>query len=212
MVKKLYNSKILEIGSGNGFFICYALKRGLNVTGIEPGTNYGFKGTLNRALNLLRHNSIQDPENYIVDAVAEDIPFNDNSFDIVISMAVLEHVHALNPSMDESIRVLKPNGFFLANVPNYSSFYEGHYNNFWLPFLRKKNAKFYVSKVLSRNPDFIDELIFISRKHFKKFLDSTATNGVVINHGSNGMLNYFFSRKANMTMRSEQIPLGKKFK
>ena len=39
-IDKLTSSKILEIGSGNGFFLCYALKYGLNITEIEPGKTY----------------------------------------------------------------------------------------------------------------------------------------------------------------------------
>lgn len=44
------------------------------------------------------------------------LPFNDHSFDIVLSSQVLEHVEDVNQYMKECYRVLKPNGFFLLST------------------------------------------------------------------------------------------------
>lgn len=91
-LERLKTIRILEIGSGNGFFLCYALKMGLNIVGIEPGKNYGYEGRYLRAVKLLKSNDIQNHERKFIDASAEDIPFDDNSFDLVMSVTVLEHV------------------------------------------------------------------------------------------------------------------------
>lgn len=48
-----------------------------------------------------------------VNAGSEDIPFEDNYFDIVTSFNSLDHVDDLNQSIAELTRVLKPNGVFL---------------------------------------------------------------------------------------------------
>jgi SAM-dependent methyltransferase len=155
--------KILEIGSGNGFSLCYGLLKGLDITGIEPGAQ-GFNGRYLRAKELLKINGVD--EKRLINATAEELPFEDNTFDAVFSVAVLEHVSDVEKAMSESLRVLKPSGILWANCPNYSSFYEGHYNLPWIPNMSKENAKKYV-KLFGRDPDFIDGLNFLTPKMFK---------------------------------------------
>ena len=46
------------------------------------------------------------------------LPFADNSFDLIYSWAVLEHVEHPQPLFDELYRVLKPGGWFCAWTPN----------------------------------------------------------------------------------------------
>ena len=170
--EKLLQSRILEVGSGNGFFLCYALKCGLNIIGIEPGKTYGFQDRYLRAVKLLEVNGIQNPERFLFDASAETLPFEDNSFDVVFSVAVLEHVQNLDKTMNESIRVLKPGGILWATIPNYNSIYEGHYDIFWIPYMNKKMSKLYVNKFFDRDPYFIDELNFTTPSMFEKYLNS----------------------------------------
>ena len=54
-----------------------------------------------------------------VDVVArgEAIPFADESIDVIISAAVLEHVEDLEQSVSEINRVLKPGGFVYIEIP-----------------------------------------------------------------------------------------------
>jgi len=175
---KLRTAKILEIGSGNGFSLCFALLKGLDITGIEPGERE-FNGRYYRARELLRINNVD--EKRLINAYAEDLPFEDNTFDAVFSVAVLEHVSDVEKTMSESLRVLKKGGILWANVPNYSSFYEGHYNLPWIPNISKENAKKYV-KLFGRDPEFIDGLNFLTPKMFK---------GNIYLYGY-GLLNYVF--------------------
>jgi SAM-dependent methyltransferase len=161
--------KILEIGSGNGFGLCYLLKQGLEVVGIEPG-QLSFDGRFQRALNLLELNGVRSASSHLLNAFAEKLPFEDNTFDIVFSVAVLEHVKDVERSMREALRVVKPDGLVIMNVPNYNSFREGHYNILWLPYLlaRKGIAKWYVRTIFRRPDYYIDELNFTTPGHFKK--------------------------------------------
>jgi len=51
----------------------------------------------------------------------DSIPFPDNSFDIVYSKSVLEHVFNTSNFISEARRVLRPGGLFLALTPDWKS-------------------------------------------------------------------------------------------
>jgi SAM-dependent methyltransferase len=55
----------------------------------------------------------------IVDVKADilDLPFADNSFDVILCNHVLEHIKEDKKAMQELYRVLKPNGFGVFQVP-----------------------------------------------------------------------------------------------
>lgn len=63
--------------------------------------------------------------------VGEALPFKDNSFDMVISNAVLEHVFDPFKCAQEIVRVLKPGGRLIAGVPFLQPIhgYPHHYYN-----------------------------------------------------------------------------------
>jgi hypothetical protein len=63
--------------------------------------------------------------------VAEELPFTDNAFDAVISVAVLEHVRQPFKAAAEIVRVLKPGGTLFCCVPFLQPFhgYPSHYYN-----------------------------------------------------------------------------------
>jgi SAM-dependent methyltransferase len=63
--------------------------------------------------------------------VAEELPFKDNAFDAVISVAVLEHVRDPFRAAKEIARVLKPGGKLFCCVPFLQAFhgYPNHYYN-----------------------------------------------------------------------------------
>jgi ubiquinone/menaquinone biosynthesis C-methylase UbiE len=53
------------------------------------------------------------------------LPFEDDSFDTVLSCGVLEHVEDPDASLDEIRRVLRPSGtFYVTNLPNRFSYTE----------------------------------------------------------------------------------------
>ena len=54
-------------------------------------------------------------------------PFPTSYFDVVYSSNVLEHVNEPPKVIGEIIRVLKPGGHAQIVVPNYGSWWEGHY-------------------------------------------------------------------------------------
>lgn len=58
--------------------------------------------------------------------VDHTLPCPDDSFDIVVTNMVIEHIADPPPSLAEIARVLKPGGLFLALFPTRDTWYEGH--------------------------------------------------------------------------------------
>jgi ubiquinone/menaquinone biosynthesis C-methylase UbiE len=94
----------LEIGSGTGYFSLNLLQAGVmshaTCTDISPGMVDTLRGNAER-LGL-------DVETAV--AGAEDLPFEDASFDLVLGHAVLHHLPDLERAFGEFLRVLRPGG------------------------------------------------------------------------------------------------------
>jgi ubiquinone/menaquinone biosynthesis C-methylase UbiE len=56
----------------------------------------------------------------------EELPFEDNSFDAILSFDVLEHVRSVGKTLDECYRVLRPQGQMFLVFPSYWHPYEHH--------------------------------------------------------------------------------------
>jgi len=105
---------ILDAGCGTGRNLLYFLKSGANVFGVDQNQQ-----ALSRLIDIagaFPHINLE--ENFKV-APVEDLPFAPESFDLVISSAVLhfaenqQHFEAMLNSM---WRVLKPGGYFFCRL------------------------------------------------------------------------------------------------
>jgi len=138
----LRGKKLLEIGSGFGIFNAIARKEyGIDAWGVEP-SGEGFDKTYELSLDILKENGLDG--SVIKSTVGEALPFPDESFDIVYSTNVLEHVANPKKVLEEAIRVCKFGGIIQIVVPNYGSFYEGHYAVPYLPYSPKWVFKFFL--------------------------------------------------------------------
>lgn len=156
--------KLLEIGSGFGSFLVHASQSGLYAVGLESDKERALISRSLLALNKQKNDSI-------VGGFGEHLPFPTNTFDIVYSANVIEHVISPSEVFGETLRVLKPGGVLQFVVPNYGSWWEGHYAIIWLPNLPKKLARIYV-RLLGRNPDQLNELRLINRASLERIIAS----------------------------------------
>ena len=111
LVKALGGSKgrsfgdALEIGSGTGYFSLNLVQLGvierLTATDISPGMLKQLASTA-EALGL--------EDVTTVETEAETLPFEDESFDLVLGHAVLHHIPDLDKAFAEFRRVLRPGG------------------------------------------------------------------------------------------------------
>lgn len=148
----LREKKMLEIGSGFGTNLAVCLAEfGVDGYGVEPG-GVGFGQGLIASRKLLAANGL-DPER-VIDSTGESLPFPDENFDIVYSANVLEHTESPEKVLQEAIRVLRPCGLLYMEMPNFLSYFEGHYMVVEPPILGKQLLAWWVSFVFGRDPAF----------------------------------------------------------
>jgi ubiquinone/menaquinone biosynthesis C-methylase UbiE len=95
--------KILEVGCGAGTDSIEFARNGACVTSVDLGEDQIAMTKLNFHLNKI------EPE-AILQANAEDLPFEDSTFDYVFSFGVLHHTTDTQKAINEIYRVLKPDG------------------------------------------------------------------------------------------------------
>ena len=93
--------RMLDVGTGEGQMARAAAKLGLEVVGVDP-TSAQVDEARARAGGPLYGR-----------AVAEDLPFRDESFDVVVATLVFEHIVGYRQAIAEVARVLEPGGRFL---------------------------------------------------------------------------------------------------
>jgi SAM-dependent methyltransferase len=142
--------RLLEIGGGIGLLQAIARTEGIQAFSVEPET---FNCQLAR--DVLQ--SYRMPQTWVAQSVGERLPFPDETFDIVCSFLVMEHVRDPRCVLSEAARVLKPGGYLHFVAPNYGSIWEGHYNFLWIPNSPRWLAKVYV-RLQGRRSNFVDTL------------------------------------------------------
>jgi SAM-dependent methyltransferase len=100
--------KALDVGCGEGRF-CRMLKlHGVDVTGIDPTPA------------MITAARARDADGAYLEAMAERLPFADNSFDLVVSYLSLIDILDIHAAIPEMARVLNPGGALL--IANLNSF------------------------------------------------------------------------------------------
>ena len=144
--------RTLEIGSGFGTNLAVWIKHfQVDGYGVEPGGT-GFDQGFIASQKLLAANGI-DPQR-VVDGTGEALPFHDETFDIAYSANVLEHTSDPERVLLEAMRVLKPGGLLHMEMPNYLSYFEGHYMVYQPPIIWKPILAWWVRFACGRDPGF----------------------------------------------------------
>jgi len=96
------NQKILDVGAGHGAFSKTLYEDGFNVSACDF-----------------------NPENFYFESIeckradiTKQLPYEDNSFDVVLVIEVMEHIHDHVTLFQECHRVLKKNGIMFFSTPN----------------------------------------------------------------------------------------------
>jgi ubiquinone/menaquinone biosynthesis C-methylase UbiE len=98
--------RILEIGCGIGTVVHELSEKGHDIIGIDisgEAIEYGRKKYGEISLEV---------------QAAETLPYEDESFEVVLSFDLFEHIAEIDKHISEVRRVLRPDGYYLFQTPN----------------------------------------------------------------------------------------------
>ncbi|AKB76258.1 hypothetical protein MSLAZ_2997 [Methanosarcina lacustris Z-7289] len=111
----------LGCGKGDSFNLFSSLNAKIKWIGLDIPSSPEVEGrTRSRELNFIEYDGI-------------NIPFDDESFDMIFCRQVLEHVHYPNELLREVARVLKNDGLFIGSVSQLEPFHSCSVLN-WTPY------------------------------------------------------------------------------
>jgi arsenite methyltransferase len=203
------NAKILDIGCGAGYPTIEIAQRfgaGSEVTGIDP-----WKGATNRLKAKAKIMGISNTR--IVNGMAEEIPFDDNYFDLIVSNNGLNNCADQMKVLSECFRTLKPRGQFVFTV-NLPGSMKEFYSIFRITLL-ELNLKDAIVKM--------EEHIKEKRKTVKENSDQVRKNGLTINKiilrsfymrylNGTAFFNHHFIKLAFLESWIKVVPPGKRNK
>ncbi len=100
------SDKILELGCGIGSVVFELSRQGYNITGTDISREaiaYGLKKYGEIKLQV---------------QAAEALPYENQSFDVVLSFDLLEHIEQVDKHVSEVARILRTDGYYLFETPN----------------------------------------------------------------------------------------------
>jgi len=158
---KNHSMKILDVGCGTGM-IMFLLK--------NYGETYGIDIS-EEALNFCRLRG----HKYLKKARANNVPFDNQFFDLVIAFDLLEHLEDDEGAVKEFYRILKKGGILLISVPSFKFLYSehdlaaGHKRRYTANQIKRlmKQKQFSIMKITYTNM-FIFPLVVVYRL-LKKF-------------------------------------------
>ena len=109
---EIRNLKILDVGCGTGENIKFLSQFG-DVTGVDISK---------RAIEFCKKRGLGNVQL----GRAENLPFEDNSLELVTMLDLLEHIKDDLPALKEARRVLKPGRTLLVTVPSYQFLWSDH--------------------------------------------------------------------------------------
>jgi len=112
-------SKVLDAGCGGGRHLSEAFRAsGVSVVGIDLNKDDALKA--HNTTKIMRHEGEDGGgSSLVMVSDVTNLPFANDSFDIVICSEVLEHIPEHVTAIREIIRVLKPGKSLVVSVPRY---------------------------------------------------------------------------------------------
>jgi arsenite methyltransferase len=203
------NAKILDIGCGAGYPLLELAQRfgtGSEVIGIDP-----WKASTNRLKGKAKTMGVTNFR--IINGVAEDIPIEDNYFDLIVSNNGLNNCSDQIKVLSECYRTLKPGGQLVITVNLPGSMKE--FYSIFRTTLKEEGLNDSTAKMRKH--------IKVKRKSLKENLDQVRNNQFTIKriiHGRfymryiNGtaLLNHHFIKLAFLESWTKIVPSSKRSK
>lgn len=108
------NKRVLDIACGMGYGSAALAKAAASVIGLD----------ISHEAALAAHQSYQEPNLSFLASSAQQIPFLDNSFDLIVAFEVIEHLSDWSALLLEARRLLSFGGQFIVSTPNINYYAE----------------------------------------------------------------------------------------
>ena len=108
---------LIDLGAGRGEVAIGFAKLGITVHAVDRDETFRLD-IENAGINFISH-----------DIGTDQLPFEDNSVDVVYSKSFLEHLPNPEPILKECYRILKPNGRILHLVPDWEANYKIYFDD-----------------------------------------------------------------------------------
>lgn len=137
--------KLLDIGSSTGIITSFLSWHFFNTTGADIDI---------KAVEFAKEHFENEKLHFEI-ADSMQLPFPDNSYDVINCAQVYEHVPDSKILISEIFRILKPGGICFFSAANRFVLMEGHYNLPLLSVVPKKLAHLYL-KILKRGDHYYE--------------------------------------------------------
>ena len=134
-------AKLLDVGCGTGAFLHSIRDIAPDAEGCDFNTEQ-YQDT--ESLSRIRK----------ADLNAEPLPYADDSFDVVTSLDVLEHVFHPYRLVEEALRVVRPGGYVILSTPNVASIlqkaqylFTGRFKGFFDPAQSAETGERHISPI-----------------------------------------------------------------
>ena len=105
-------SDVLDVGSGAGRTTVKMAEGGLSVTSIDT-----VRAMTDRTADLAREHGVGSLV-HTLEADVHELPFDDETFDLVVALGVVPWLHTPGQALSEMARVLRPGGYVLITADN----------------------------------------------------------------------------------------------
>ncbi len=166
-VSNLHSSKLLDIGCSEGAFLDYLNDHNVDFNAIDIDEN---------AISFCHERGYSDRVKH---GNIFSIPFEDETFDIVTMLDVVEHVEDDGKAMKEAMRVCRKDGLLLFILPAYQWLWSSNdvaYHH------KKRYSKKMVLDLISRSGLKIESISFFNMLLFPVFVIATFYKKVFPDH------------------------------
>ena len=129
----LNNKSLLDVGCGTGNFVAYCKSQGIDVAGVEPSAEARAKASENRI-------SVYESLNQLPDI----------KYEVITLWHVLEHIYALDETIQKLKSKLSESGTIFIAVPNFESEDAKHYKSLWAGFDVPRHVWHFSKKIMEK--------------------------------------------------------------
>jgi len=143
----LPKGKILDWGSGDGAWVRLLRRKGFDAWGIDPFSN-------------------PEKTDCLIQGTLNSAKFEDRHFDAVICFHVLEHLEDPLNEVKEAVRILRPGGIMIIEVPNINSWGFSLFKMNWQPLHLPAHVNHFTPETLEKVFQMADNVNLLKLSHF----------------------------------------------